>query len=295
LIARNCDDAVHDIERLATLTLRKAVSSPSSPISLDLCNWNLDLRNQRLCGLNLAGADLSGMDLSDTDLQGTNLKQAKLNEIRASSTTRLRGAQLEGVSFRNAILNDVDLQDMNLTSADLTGAHLARANLTRVNLTQATLTNADLTGANLTEAILLTGQRDGVQWQGVIVSQPFPLQLPSSTMVERNSVRRAILLPFVTLLSGVDINMMPIKSVIATAEHSHDGKEWKKISCETSPNVSKAITSQSSQTTIPLRWTAVAALLADPPQYMYELYIQEVQWLSPDPTSFIDRQSLASR
>ena len=118
-----------------------------------------DLKDVKLCGVDLTGAKLIDADLRRADLTGVDLTGAKLidADLRCANLT---GANLTDANLIDANLTGADLRCANLTGADLrcsnsTDANLIDANLTGADLRYANLTGADLTGANLTNTLLV--------------------------------------------------------------------------------------------------------------------------------------------
>jgi uncharacterized protein YjbI with pentapeptide repeats len=103
----------------------------------------IDLKDAKLCGVNLNGADLTHADLSGAFLKAATFVSANL------SGADLTGAHLEGAFFNLATLRGTHLRSAHLENAvfcdgNLSGAHLNHAYLDKADFSNAVLTEADL-------------------------------------------------------------------------------------------------------------------------------------------------------
>jgi uncharacterized protein YjbI with pentapeptide repeats len=111
--------------------------------SLNAKDFNLNLRNTRLCGAHLEEAYLKKAHLEEAHLEGAHLEEAYLKKAHLKKA-HLKKAHLEEAHLPLAFIYKAHLEEANLRGANLEGAHLEGANLSKANLEGANLKEAKL-------------------------------------------------------------------------------------------------------------------------------------------------------
>jgi len=107
-----------------------------------------NLREKKLCGIDLSRALLKGSDLGDSNLKGANLEEASLYNAY------LIGATLDAANLKRAQLFSNDFLRASLVGADLSGANLSFAYLLTTDLSNAILRETNLEAASINRAAL---------------------------------------------------------------------------------------------------------------------------------------------
>ena len=149
--------------------------SEAAPIDARGANWSgqvlgsLDLRQAKLCRVDLRGTDLRQCQLEDADLRlaiyDTDTKAPDDFDLRTSGAIG-PGAKLNGAFLNNADLRGIDLRGGVLMGAYLSGTDLSGAQLDGVSLAGSDMRSAVLRGAMCRGARFGTSELDMADLRG---------------------------------------------------------------------------------------------------------------------------------